>query len=110
MTGAVLEKRRTGSWELRGQVLGERLRSAGDCRKEGDERGSDHMRLQARLCCCEEGGRLPCIGWNDYSKLNYIVFAFFCSETIMFLHEIFHQGLKARIANWPTLILGKCML
>ncbi|XP_021236565.1 ras-specific guanine nucleotide-releasing factor 2 isoform X5 [Numida meleagris] len=28
------------------------------------------------------------------------------SETIMFLHEIFHQGLKARIANWPTLILA----
>lgn len=25
----------------------------------------------------------------------------------MFLHEIFHQGLKARIANWPTLVLGK---
>lgn len=24
----------------------------------------------------------------------------------MFLHEIFHQGLKARIANWPTLVLG----
>lgn len=29
------------------------------------------------------------------------------SETIMFLHEIFHQGLKARIANWPTLVLGE---
>lgn len=25
----------------------------------------------------------------------------------MFLHEIFHQGLKARIANWPTLVLGE---
>jgi len=33
-----------------------------------------------------------------------------CSETIMFLHEIFHQGLKARIANWPTLVLGKLLL
>ena len=32
------------------------------------------------------------------------------SETIMFLHEIFHQGLKARIANWPTLVLGKLRL
>lgn len=31
----------------------------------------------------------------------------YCSETIMFLHEIFHQGLKARIANWPTLVLGE---
>lgn len=28
----------------------------------------------------------------------------------MFLHEIFHQGLKARIANWPTLVLGKLLL
>ncbi len=27
----------------------------------------------------------------------------------MFLHEIFHQGLKARIANWPTLVLGKLL-
>ncbi|XP_034727738.1 ras-specific guanine nucleotide-releasing factor 2 isoform X1 [Etheostoma cragini] len=31
---------------------------------------------------------------------------FLNSETIMFLHEIFHQGLKARIANWPTLVLA----
>lgn len=31
----------------------------------------------------------------------------YSSETIMFLHEIFHQGLKARIANWPTLVLGE---
>lgn len=29
------------------------------------------------------------------------------SETIMFLHQIFYQGLKARIASWPTLVLGK---
>lgn len=28
----------------------------------------------------------------------------------MFLHEIFHQGLKARIANWPTLVLGELLL
>ncbi|ELK36006.1 Ras-specific guanine nucleotide-releasing factor 2 [Myotis davidii] len=27
------------------------------------------------------------------------------SETIMFLHQIFYQGLKARISNWPTLVL-----
>lgn len=27
----------------------------------------------------------------------------------MFLHEIFHQGLKARLANWPTLVLGKLL-
>lgn len=31
-----------------------------------------------------------------------------CSETIMFLHQIFYQGLKARISSWPTLVLGEC--
>lgn len=43
-----------------------------------------------------------------YSK-SFMFFSpsFSLSETIMFLHEIFHQGLKARIANWPTLVLGK---
>lgn len=30
-----------------------------------------------------------------------------CSETIMFLHQIFYQGLKARISSWPTLVLGE---
>lgn len=29
------------------------------------------------------------------------------SETIMFLHQIFYQGLKARISSWPTLVLGE---
>lgn len=33
---------------------------------------------------------------------------FLCSETIMFLHQIFYQGLKARISSWPTLVLGEC--
>lgn len=28
----------------------------------------------------------------------------------MFLHQIFYQGLKARIASWPTLVLGKTAL
>ncbi|XP_053128372.1 ras-specific guanine nucleotide-releasing factor 1 isoform X3 [Hemicordylus capensis] len=28
------------------------------------------------------------------------------SETIMFLHQIFYQGLKARISSWPTLVLA----
>uniref|UniRef100_A0A8C0UBB2 Uncharacterized protein n=1 Tax=Cyanistes caeruleus TaxID=156563 RepID=A0A8C0UBB2_CYACU len=32
----------------------------------------------------------------------------FSSETIMFLHQIFYQGLKARISSWPTLVLGEC--
>ncbi|XP_047634163.1 ras-specific guanine nucleotide-releasing factor 2 isoform X3 [Phacochoerus africanus] len=41
----------------------------------------------------------PPISHDDVSSI------FLNSETIMFLHEIFHQGLKARIANWPTLIL-----
>ncbi|XP_078473289.1 ras-specific guanine nucleotide-releasing factor 1-like [Lampetra planeri] len=31
---------------------------------------------------------------------------FLNSETIMFLHQIFHQGLKARIASWPTIVLA----
>ncbi|XP_059193009.1 ras-specific guanine nucleotide-releasing factor 2 isoform X2 [Centropristis striata] len=42
----------------------------------------------------------PPISHNDVSSI------FLNSETIMFLHEIFHQGLKARIANWPTLVLA----
>ncbi|XP_029430008.1 ras-specific guanine nucleotide-releasing factor 2 [Rhinatrema bivittatum] len=42
----------------------------------------------------------PPINHDDVSSV------FLNSETIMFLHEIFHQGLKARIANWPTLILA----
>ncbi|XP_065455201.1 ras-specific guanine nucleotide-releasing factor 2 isoform X6 [Chrysemys picta bellii] len=42
----------------------------------------------------------PPISHDDVSSI------FLNSETIMFLHEIFHQGLKARIANWPTLILA----
>uniref|UniRef100_A0A674HE67 Ras protein specific guanine nucleotide releasing factor 1 n=1 Tax=Taeniopygia guttata TaxID=59729 RepID=A0A674HE67_TAEGU len=31
---------------------------------------------------------------------------FLNSETIMFLHQIFYQGLKARISSWPTLVLA----
>ncbi|XP_041436423.1 ras-specific guanine nucleotide-releasing factor 2-like isoform X2 [Xenopus laevis] len=42
----------------------------------------------------------PPISHDDVSSI------FLNSETIMFLHEIFHQGLKARINNWPTLILA----
>uniref|UniRef100_A0AAY4BZI5 Ras-specific guanine nucleotide-releasing factor 2 n=1 Tax=Denticeps clupeoides TaxID=299321 RepID=A0AAY4BZI5_9TELE len=42
----------------------------------------------------------PPISHDDVSTI------FLNSETIMFLHEIFHQGLKARIANWPTLVLA----
>uniref|UniRef100_A0A672MSB1 Ras protein-specific guanine nucleotide-releasing factor 2a n=1 Tax=Sinocyclocheilus grahami TaxID=75366 RepID=A0A672MSB1_SINGR len=42
----------------------------------------------------------PPISHDDVSSI------FLNSETIMFLHEIFHQGLKARIANWPTLVLA----
>ncbi|XP_035482743.2 ras-specific guanine nucleotide-releasing factor 2 isoform X4 [Scophthalmus maximus] len=42
----------------------------------------------------------PPISHDDASTI------FLNSETIMFLHEIFHQGLKARIANWPTLVLA----
>uniref|UniRef100_A0A8C8E1X5 Ras protein-specific guanine nucleotide-releasing factor 2a n=1 Tax=Oryzias sinensis TaxID=183150 RepID=A0A8C8E1X5_9TELE len=42
----------------------------------------------------------PPISHDDVSSI------FLNSETIMFLHEIFHQGLKARIASWPTLVLA----
>ncbi|XP_043564174.1 ras-specific guanine nucleotide-releasing factor 2 isoform X1 [Chiloscyllium plagiosum] len=42
----------------------------------------------------------PPINHDDVSSI------FLNSETIMFLHEIFYQGLKARIANWPTLVLA----
>ncbi|KAM6986445.1 ras-specific guanine nucleotide-releasing factor 2 isoform 2-T2 [Aplochiton taeniatus] len=42
----------------------------------------------------------PPIRHDDVSTI------FLNSETIMFLHEIFHQGLQARIANWPTLFLA----
>lgn len=44
--------------------------------------------------------------WNAYILFTCPVY--FCSETIMFLHQIFYQGLKARIASWPTLVLGEC--
>ncbi|XP_061732106.1 ras-specific guanine nucleotide-releasing factor 2-like isoform X3 [Nerophis ophidion] len=42
----------------------------------------------------------PPISHDDVSSI------FLNSETIMFLHEIFHQGLDARMANWPTLVLA----
>uniref|UniRef100_H3DD50 Ras protein-specific guanine nucleotide-releasing factor 2b n=1 Tax=Tetraodon nigroviridis TaxID=99883 RepID=H3DD50_TETNG len=42
----------------------------------------------------------PPISHDDVSSI------FLNSETIMFLHEIFH-GLKARLANWPTLVLER---
>lgn len=47
---------------------------------------------------------------GDLKNLLSFCFHTVFSETIMFLHEIFHQGLKARIANWPTLVLGKLLL
>ncbi|XP_011372709.1 ras-specific guanine nucleotide-releasing factor 1 [Pteropus vampyrus] len=40
----------------------------------------------------------PPITHDDVSSI------FLNSETIMFLHQIFYQGLKARISSWPTLI------
>ncbi|XP_014384694.1 PREDICTED: ras-specific guanine nucleotide-releasing factor 1, partial [Myotis brandtii] len=42
----------------------------------------------------------PPITHDDVSSI------FPSSETIMFLHQIFYQGLKARISNWPTLVLA----
>ncbi|XP_059495173.1 ras-specific guanine nucleotide-releasing factor 1 isoform X2 [Stegostoma tigrinum] len=42
----------------------------------------------------------PPIGHDDVSSI------FLNSETIMFLHQIFYQGLKARVSSWPTLVLA----
>ncbi|XP_061603165.1 ras-specific guanine nucleotide-releasing factor 2 isoform X3 [Phyllopteryx taeniolatus] len=42
----------------------------------------------------------PPVSHHDVSSI------FLNSETIMFLHQIFHQGLTARMANWPTLVLA----
>ncbi|XP_015667417.1 ras-specific guanine nucleotide-releasing factor 1 [Protobothrops mucrosquamatus] len=42
----------------------------------------------------------PSITHDDVSSI------FLNSETIMFLHQIFYQGLKARISSWPTLVLA----
>eukprot|EP00062_Callorhinchus_milii_P002138 gi/632939129/ref/XP_007907812.1/ PREDICTED: ras-specific guanine nucleotide-releasing factor 1 [Callorhinchus milii] len=45
----------------------------------------------------------PPINHDDVSSI------FLNSETIMFLHQIFYQGLKARVASWPTLVLAACL-
>ncbi|XP_061553748.1 ras-specific guanine nucleotide-releasing factor 2 isoform X3 [Phycodurus eques] len=42
----------------------------------------------------------PPVSHHDVSSI------FLNSETVMFLHQIFHQGLTARMANWPTLVLA----
>lgn len=42
-------------------------------------------------------------------RLPFHPYGFSFSETIMFLHQIFYQGLKARISSWPTLVLGECL-
>lgn len=85
--------------------------------------------LNRCLCLCKMLRDYPTCSVHHCFKLNHqsvnysqaqaemlnnktyfaILFSHF-SETIMFLHEIFHQGLKARIANWPTLVLGKLLL
>uniref|UniRef100_UPI00358FB209 ras-specific guanine nucleotide-releasing factor 2-like n=1 Tax=Myxine glutinosa TaxID=7769 RepID=UPI00358FB209 len=44
--------------------------------------------------------RRPPISHDDVSAI------FLNSETIMFLHQIFYQGLKARMASWPTIVLA----
>ena len=41
------------------------------------------------------------------SEQVYILMSFDCSETILFLHQIFLQGLQNRMESWPTLILGE---
>ncbi|GCB65289.1 hypothetical protein scyTo_0011854 [Scyliorhinus torazame] len=42
----------------------------------------------------------PPVAHDDVSSI------FLNSETIMFLHQIFYQGLKARVSSWPTLVLA----
>ena len=32
-----------------------------------------------------------------------------CSETVLFLHQIFLKGLTDRMDNWPTLVIGKSL-
>lgn len=80
---------------------------------------STHTLIQTRSCFNEasyQGFHLPQPRWTlteiveDSTKSVSLIFFFFFfrfSETIMFLHQIFYQGLKARIASWPTLVLGK---
>ncbi|KAI1235296.1 hypothetical protein IHE44_0002939 [Lamprotornis superbus] len=46
---------------------------------------------------------------DSMRKRNQVVFSMLeaeADETIMFLHQIFYQGLKARISSWPTLVLA----
>jgi hypothetical protein len=38
---------------------------------------------------------------------NEVRILFCCSETILFLHQIFLKGLHTRMEDWPTIILGK---
>lgn len=49
-----------------------------------------------------------CIQYLSKNNVNSLFCFCIRSETIMFLHQIFYQGLKARIASWPTLVLGEC--
>ena len=71
--------------------------------------------LKAKLysVSAELGALFICLRLQDlnlkiFSLISLWIFFFlYFSETIMFLHQIFYQGLKARIASWPTLVLGK---
>lgn len=62
-----------------------------------------HLLLEARGCGLGDPGGGHWMGGPP----GPLSLAFSSSETIMFLHQIFYQGLKARISSWPTLVLGE---
>ena len=61
---------------------------------------------------CSPSGLLISSGYSLFAACSSVFspLGLSFSETIMFLHQIFYQGLKARISSWPTLVLGECVL
>jgi len=47
---------------------------------------------------------------DEYSRvvqcMSYVCM-YVCSETLLFLHQIFLKGLMVRMENWPTIVLGE---
>ncbi|KAL7988922.1 hypothetical protein Chor_007841, partial [Crotalus horridus] len=91
-----IKKENIYSFELSSITFSKCSRTANYLDELFGERDSDLIR-PLRMAA---SSKKPPISHDDVSSI------FLNSETIMFLHEIFHQGLKARIANWPTLILA----
>ncbi|NWX91428.1 RGRF1 factor, partial [Nothoprocta pentlandii] len=55
---------------------------------------------------CPRGAEAPRVPSSAPSPSASSPLGLSSSETIMFLHQIFYQGLKARISSWPTLVLA----